>query len=42
MTTKAWKVWTPEEDALLRERWADKVPTKRLAELFPGRTRRPF
>ncbi|MBF6987210.1 hypothetical protein [Cupriavidus sp. IK-TO18] len=38
MTTKSWKVWTPEEDALLREHWADKEPTKRLAARFPGRT----
>lgn len=30
--------WTPEEDALLARHWKDRVPTKRLAANFPGRS----
>lgn len=38
MTTKAWNPWSPEEDALLSKHWKDRVPTKRLASRFPGRS----
>lgn len=38
MSTKTWKSWTPEEDAVLRKHWKDQVPTKRLATRFPGRS----
>ncbi|VXB24302.1 conserved hypothetical protein [Burkholderia sp. 8Y] len=36
--TKEWKVWTPEEDALLREVWAQPGTLKASIGKFPGRT----